>query len=68
MLRPKSRPLPAKRFRCQRHPFIVIAAADIVSLLRAHDLGSPSAVSRWLDVEFPDDQVVSDAGSRPRGE
>lgn len=57
-----------KEIKEDRHPIIVIAAADIVSLLRAHDLGSPSAVSRWLEVEFPDDRVVADPGSRPRGE
>lgn len=36
-----------------RHPIIVIAAADIVALLKASGRGSPAAVADWLIAEFP---------------
>jgi hypothetical protein len=36
-----------------QHPVIVIAAADIVALLRAGGRGSVEAVSSWLEEEFP---------------
>ena len=42
-----------KEIKEDRHPIIVIAAADIVGLLRAGGLGTPSAVSGWLQAEFP---------------
>jgi Restriction endonuclease AspBHI N-terminal/Restriction endonuclease len=38
-----------------QHPVIVIAAADIVALLRAGGRGSVEAVSSWLAEEFPPD-------------
>jgi ketosteroid isomerase-like protein len=38
-----------------QHPVIVIAAADIVVLLRAEGRGNVEAVSRWLAEEFPQD-------------
>ncbi len=38
-----------------QHPVIVIAAADIVVLLRAEGRGSGDAVSSWLAEEFPPD-------------
>lgn len=38
-----------------QHPVIVIAAADIVVLLRAEGRGSGEAVSSWLAEEFPPD-------------
>jgi hypothetical protein len=44
-----------------QHPIIVIAAADIVNLLRASGRGSASAVSAWLQTEFP----ASDAHTSP---
>lgn len=36
-----------------QHPIIVIAAADIVSLLRASGRSGADAVSAWLNEEFP---------------
>ena len=36
-----------------QHPVIVIAAADIVALLRAGGRGSVDTVSSWLSEEFP---------------
>jgi hypothetical protein len=38
-----------------QHPVIVIAAADIVALLRTGGRGSAEAVSAWLAEEFPPD-------------
>lgn len=38
-----------------QHPIIVIAAADIVALLRASGRGSVPAVAAWLQQEFPPD-------------
>jgi len=35
-----------------QHPIVVIAAADIVGILRAHGLADPQAVQKWLDMEF----------------
>jgi hypothetical protein len=34
----------------------VIAAADIVGILRAHGLADPQAVQKWLDMEFSGEQ------------
>jgi hypothetical protein len=42
-----------KEIREDQHPIIVIAGADIVALFRTNGLGEPSAVSRWLQKEFP---------------
>lgn len=36
-----------------RHPIVVIAAADIVDLLRAAGYGNAKAVKGWLSEEFP---------------
>ena len=36
------------------HPIVVIAAADIVELLRSCGYGSKVAVKAWLDEEFPE--------------
>ncbi len=36
-----------------QHPILVMAASDIVELLRRNGRGSPEAVSRWLTEEFP---------------
>jgi len=36
-----------------QHPIMIIAAADIVSTLRAHGLGDVTAVKNWLETEFP---------------
>ena len=36
-----------------QHPIVVIAAADIVGILRSHGHAGPQAVQKWLDVEFP---------------
>ena len=43
-----------KEIKEDRHPIIVIAAADIVALLKASGRGTPASVSAWLQVEFPD--------------
>jgi hypothetical protein len=39
-----------------QHPIVVIAAADIVGILRAHGLADPQAVQKWLDTEFSGEQ------------
>jgi hypothetical protein len=36
-----------------QHPIIVVAGRDIVDLLRTNGFGSASAVSAWLNDEFP---------------
>jgi hypothetical protein len=36
-----------------QHPIVVIAAADIVGILRSHGHANPSAVANWLNMEFP---------------
>lgn len=36
-----------------QHPIIIIAAEDIVRLLRDHGLGEIGALRRWLSSEFP---------------
>lgn len=36
-----------------QHPIMIIAAADIVDLLRAHGLGDVANVTNWLKTEFP---------------
>jgi hypothetical protein len=36
-----------------QHPIVVIAAADILGILRSHGHAGPQAVQKWLDVEFP---------------
>lgn len=42
-----------KEIKEDGHPIVVIAAVDIVELLRANGRGSPSLVSAWLTEEFP---------------
>jgi hypothetical protein len=36
-----------------QHPIIIIAAADIVHLLREHGLGDVASLRSWLASEFP---------------
>jgi hypothetical protein len=36
-----------------QHPIIIIAAADIVHLLREHGLGDVGSLRNWLASEFP---------------
>jgi hypothetical protein len=36
-----------------QHPIVIIAATDIVELLRRNGRGSTAAVSTWLAEEFP---------------
>ena len=41
-----------------QHPILIIAARDIVEILRRNGRGSLAAVQAWLDENFPaDDQV-----------
>lgn len=42
-----------KEIKEDRHPIVIIAASDIVELLRGNSLGSAAAVSSWLAGEFP---------------
>jgi hypothetical protein len=42
-----------QELRLDRHPVVVIAALDIVQLLRAHGFGTAAEVSKWLTQEFP---------------
>ena len=46
-----------KEIKEDRHPIVVIAARDIVELLRRNGLGSADAVGTWLSEEFPRDQA-----------
>lgn len=45
-----------KEIKEDGHPIVVIAAADIVELLRANGRGSAALVSAWLNEEFPRDE------------
>jgi hypothetical protein len=36
-----------------QHPIVIIAAADIATLLKANGYGTPTAVRSWLENEFP---------------
>jgi hypothetical protein len=38
---------------------VVIAAADIVGILRSHGYAGPSAVEGWLNVEFSNTPATS---------
>ena len=42
-----------------QHPIVVIAAADIVGILRSHGHAGPSAVESWLNVEFSGTSLTS---------
>lgn len=42
-----------KEIKEDQHPIVVIAAADIVELLRRNGRGSAAAVSTWLAEEYP---------------
>ncbi|HYD23779.1 MAG TPA: restriction endonuclease [Croceibacterium sp.] len=42
-----------KEIKEDQHPIIIIAAGDIVQLLRDHGLGEISALQKWLVNEFP---------------
>ncbi|MDN7915344.1 restriction endonuclease [Burkholderia cepacia] len=42
-----------KEIKEDRHPILIIAARDIVELLRRNGRGSPELVSAWLAEEFP---------------
>ncbi|WP_395611634.1 restriction endonuclease [Allosphingosinicella sp.] len=41
-----------------QHPIMIIAAVDIVDVLRAHGLGEVTNVMNWLQTEFPLTQGV----------
>lgn len=43
-----------KEIKEDQHPIIVIAACDIVQLLRRHGRGTVAAVRKWLNDEFSD--------------
>lgn len=42
-----------KEIKEDGHPIVVIAASDIVDLLRRHGRGTPDAVREWLMQDFP---------------
>ncbi|WP_028332410.1 restriction endonuclease [Bradyrhizobium sp. USDA 3256] len=42
-----------KEIKEDEHPIVVVAAADIVDLLRRNGKGSPATVAAWLGEEFP---------------
>jgi hypothetical protein len=44
-----------KEIKEDRHPIVIIAAVDIVDLLRRNGRGTPEAVMAWLAEEFPHD-------------
>lgn len=41
-----------KEIKEDKHPIVVIAARDIVAILRANGRGNPESVRAWLDQEF----------------
>lgn len=47
-----------KEIKEDRHPILVIAAKDIVELLRRNGRGSLASVRTWLNEEFPADAQV----------
>jgi len=42
-----------KEIKEDEHPIVVIAASDIVMLLKEHGIGDANAVRSWLSVTFP---------------
>lgn len=44
-----------KEIKEDQHPILIIAAQDIVELLRRNGRGSPEVVRAWLNEEFPSD-------------
>lgn len=42
-----------QEIRADEHPVVVVAARDIVAILRRHDLGTLDQLRTWLEVEFP---------------
>lgn len=44
-----------------QHPIIIIAAADIVALLKAHGRSDAASVGAWLSSEFPFEPAVMSA-------
>jgi len=44
-----------KEIKEDQHPILVIAAQDIVELMRRNGRGSPEAVRTWLNEEYPSD-------------
>lgn len=44
-----------EELRADGHPVVVIAARDIVELLRERGYATPDAVRAWLVAEFPQD-------------
>jgi hypothetical protein len=51
-----------------QHPIIVMAAADIVSLLKAHGYSDVATVRRWLEAEFPIDALGASEPDAPTTE
>jgi hypothetical protein len=47
-----------KEIKEDRHPIVVIAAADVVDLLRRNGRGTAQAVRKWLDEEFSEDHIA----------
>lgn len=47
-----------KEIKEDGHPVVVIAAADIVDLLRSTGLGTAAVVSSWLAAEFPVEEMA----------
>ena len=48
-----------QELRSDRHPVVVIAAADIAAILVKAGLGTPEAVREWLVGEFPTEAPVA---------
>ncbi|HEY5213389.1 MAG TPA: restriction endonuclease [Acidobacteriaceae bacterium] len=46
-----------KEIKEDGHPIIILAAVDIVALLRAHGYVDPTSLSVWLEREFPTAQA-----------
>jgi len=42
-----------KELRDDEHPVVVLAGRDLVQILADHQLGTPAAVTDWLEREFP---------------
>jgi hypothetical protein len=46
-----------EELRGDQHPVVVIAARDIVALLKEHGLGTPALLRDWLTIRFPPEAV-----------
>jgi hypothetical protein len=51
-----------KELKADGHPVVILAARDIVELLKEKGIGTPEAVQAWLDARFPPERHVPRLG------